>query len=102
MVLVAQPPDVRAMTAGTGEARPTTRSGGTGMNGQRLTSEQAAELLARATAAQLRPPAAARSDRTLETAAATAQARGIARASAPGGQSDRAFPFEEHQDGSGI
>ena len=72
------------------------------MNGQRLTSEQAAELLAHATSAQVRPPAAARSDRTLETTPAAAEARGIARMSAPGGRSDRAFPFEEHLDGTGI
>jgi len=69
------------------------------MNGQRLTSEQAAQLLAHATAAQVHPPAAARGDHTPETAAAAAEARGIARVSAPGGQ---AFQFEDHQDGSGI
>ena len=69
------------------------------MNGQLLTSEQAAQHLAHATAAQVHPPAAARGDRTLETAPAAAEARGIARVSVPG---DRAFQFDEHQDGSGI
>jgi hypothetical protein len=72
------------------------------MNGQRLTSEQAAQLLAHATAAQVLPPAAARGDRTLETAPAAAEPRGIARVPAEGGQGGRAFQFDEHQDGSGI
>jgi hypothetical protein len=68
------------------------------MKGQRLTSEQAAQLLARATA-QGHPLGAAPGDHALESAPAAAEARGIALVPAPGGQ---AFQFEEHQDGSGI
>jgi len=69
------------------------------MNGQRLTSEQAARLLAHATAAQVHPPAAARGDHIFQTDPVAAEVRKIAGVSAPGGQ---AFEFEEHQDGSGI
>jgi hypothetical protein len=72
------------------------------MNGQRLTVEQAAQLLTHGTAAQAHPPAAARGERTLETAPTAAEARGIARVSAPASQGGRAFQFDEHQDGSGI
>ena len=71
------------------------------MNGQCLTSEQAAQLLAHATAAQVDPLAAARGDRTLETALAAAAAR-VSAAGGQGGQVGRAFQFDEHQDGSGI